>query len=290
MLGVPISPVLFTLFSSRSSFLCYIKPEKVLITAAPRYFVPATCQSCSHPSSNAHCDRGYPTCGRCRQRGLSCVTGNTWRYLRLAKAKRAKEEGADSDDVYGLTSNPDHSHDRRHNFEGRNTKRTADDYYDTQDPYDKILRIGKKAKPFEPLTAPYPFPPYPSSSNDTPVAPKPGHNTHAVSKRPVRNAPKVPTADPAMTANDRAYFARIEANDRKEGLKAMKGECPVWADTRKALCSAVEYLRNPSKTVGASVEVGKGGIARGVILEGQAPGSKTFWGRGERAGTIVCSM
>ena len=109
-------------------------------------------------------------------------------------------------------------------------------------------------------------------------------------KRQVKNAPKVPKADPTLSADDRAYFARVEANSQKAWLKSMKGACPVWADTRRALCSAVDYLKEPTKTVGASVDMGKGGVARGVILEGQPLGQGGFWGKGSQAGTIVCSM
>jgi hypothetical protein len=272
------------------------RQRAALTIAVPRYFVPASCQSCSHPA-NAHCDRGYPTCGRCRQKGTACIAGTTWRFIRLTKTKRQTKE-EDTEELLDVAENPNFSHKRRHSFEGRNKKRTVDEYYDTHDPYDKSLKIGKKPRAFEPLTQPYPFPPHPSSVNSTPVAskvPAPGNAGGAALngrsfKRPLRKAPAVPTADPPISADDRAYYARVEANNRKEGLRGMKGECPVWADTRKELCAAVEYLRDPRKTAGASVEVGKGGIARGVILEGQAPAQEGFWGRGERAGTIVCSM
>ena len=91
-------------------------------------------------------------------------------------------------------------------------------------------------------------------------------------------------------ADDRLYFARLDQNCQRLPLRDMKGLCPVWAKTRRALQSAADYLRQPVKTVGASVHVGVGGIARGVILEGQAAGQGTYWGTGKRAGTIVTSM
>ncbi len=61
----------------------------------------------------------------------------------------------------------------------------------------------------------------------------------------------------------------------------MSGQCSLWAVTRRALQGAAEYLRNPVMTDGASVEIGEGGIARGVILEGQEPEPKGYWGGAE---------
>ena len=95
--------------------------------------------------------------------------------------------------------------------------------------------------------------------------------------------------DVSLNAADRLYFARIYQNSQRLPLRDMKGLCPVWAKTRRALQSAADYLREPVKTIGASVHIGVGGIAQGIILEGQA-GQGTFWGTGEQAGTIVTSM
>lgn len=93
-----------------------------------------------------------------------------------------------------------------------------------------------------------------------------------------------------LTADDRAYFARLDDNARRPPLLDMKGFCPIWSKTRRALQSAAEYLRQPVKTVGASVEIGVSGVARGVILEGQTPQQGSFWGSGRQAGTIITSM
>lgn len=97
-------------------------------------------------------------------------------------------------------------------------------------------------------------------------------------------------AQPPLTVDDKAYFARLDANARRPPLSDMKGPCPVWGKTRRALQSTAEYLRQPVKTIGASVEIGVGGIARGVILEGQIPRQGVFWGEGEQAGTIITYM
>lgn len=112
-----------------------------------------------------------------------------------------------------------------------------------------------------------------------------------VKKKPPRPAVPVFTADePPMTKDDEAYFARVEANAARPALRDMRGACPVWALKRRDLSAAAEYLRDPKKTEGGSVEIGVGGLARGVILEGVAPGQGTFWGKGAQAGTIVVGL
>jgi hypothetical protein len=110
-------------------------------------------------------------------------------------------------------------------------------------------------------------------------------------KKPPRTTVPVFTADePPMTKDDEAYFARVEANAARPALRDMRGACPVWALKRRDLSAAAEYLRDPKKTEGGSVEIGVGGLARGVILEGVAPGQGTFWGKGAQAGTIVVAL
>lgn len=93
-----------------------------------------------------------------------------------------------------------------------------------------------------------------------------------------------------MTKADEEYFRLLEENAKKPGLREMTSPCPVWSHTRRALCSATEYLRNPIRSEGASVEVGEGGIARGVILEGKPPGRATYWGTGKEAGSMLSNM
>ena len=70
----------------------------------------------------------------------------------------------------------------------------------------------------------------------------------------------------------------------------MKGPCPVWANTRRALLSSVDYLTNTVKTSGASVDVGPGKMARGIILEGKTPSDLHFWGRRGSGGTLLLPM
>ena len=95
---------------------------------------------------------------------------------------------------------------------------------------------------------------------------------------------------PILCAADKLYFARLEENAKRPALNDMKGPCPLWAKTRKALQSVAEYLRDPGKTIGACVDIGVGGVARGVILEGAAHEQRAFWGTGAEAGTIITSM
>ena len=83
--------------------------------------------------------------------------------------------------------------------------------------------------------------------------------------------------DPSPTADDKAYLTRVEANSKLPVLHPSRGPCPVWSNTRQALRAATEYFRQPIKTAGASVEIGNGKIARGVILEGKPTSSKTYW-------------
>lgn len=89
--------------------------------------------------------------------------------------------------------------------------------------------------------------------------------------------PQAPTRTLPVTADDKAYFQRVDANKARPPLSDMCGPCPVWSNTRRGLQSAVQYLRNPGRTGGASVDIGPGGLARGVILEGQTPTDLVLW-------------
>jgi hypothetical protein len=94
----------------------------------------------------------------------------------------------------------------------------------------------------------------------------------------------------AITPEETAFLSRVAKNAAKPALKDMKGTCPIWSNTRKALQSAAEYLRDPVKTQGASVHIGVGGVARGLILEGEIQDTGVYWGEGEQAGSILTYM
>jgi hypothetical protein len=109
-----------------------------------------------------------------------------------------------------------------------------------------------------------------------------------------RNQPTALTVeshpDEPYTSSDAAYFERIEKNLKRRAFKSMKHACPVWANTRMALQASTEYFRSPRRTAGASVEIGLGGVARGVVLEGEAPAHRYLWGTGEQIGTLILPM
>lgn len=118
-----------------------------------------------------------------------------------------------------------------------------------------------------------------------PTIPHPPSLSPTIAKSDMHNA------NPAKhTSADAAYFERIDRNARRPLLASQRSACPVWAKTRKALQAATEYLRNPVRTDGGSVEIGVGGVARGVILEGDASGCGTFWGESDHYGTIVTCL
>lgn len=112
----------------------------------------------------------------------------------------------------------------------------------------------------------------------------------AKSTTPVPSAINPAAAGLPLSHADKAFADRMEVNRNKTPLGNMKGPCPVWSNTRKGLQSALEYLRNPTKTGGASVDISPGGMARGLILEGQSPSDVTYWGNGVNAGTLMLPM
>jgi hypothetical protein len=116
----------------------------------------------------------------------------------------------------------------------------------------------------------------------------PRKKSHARPSLPV--PPPAPVVEAKSTSEDQAYFDRIEKNNRKPNLKNMRAACPAWATTRRALQSGAEYFRNPKKIEGGSVEVGVGGVARGVIFEGRSVGGGNYWGVKGAAGTMVTSL
>jgi hypothetical protein len=101
-------------------------------------------------------------------------------------------------------------------------------------------------------------------------------------------APPLRPEDVPSTAQDERYASRTRDNVAKDAMQP-HGFCPVWAGRRQALYAACEYFRNPTQTVGASVQLGSSGIGRGVLLEGN-PTIKAFWGTRDETGTIVAAM
>jgi hypothetical protein len=118
----------------------------------------------------------------------------------------------------------------------------------------------------------------------------PASNANPRRSKSINDSPPPIDISSSRKAKDDTYFARLEVNARKPPLSDMKGPCPVWSATRKALSAATEYLRDLTPCEGGSVCVAEGGVARGLILEGNVLGEKPFWGEGEDAGSIAASL
>lgn len=123
-----------------------------------------------------------------------------------------------------------------------------------------------------------------------------GTGTNGAAEVPKTNVPTPhvtinPLATLPLSQIDQDFEERVKVNSAKPVLgRDIKGRCPVWANTRRGLQSALEYMRNPIKTAGASVDISPGGMARGIILEGETPSALAFWGKGEEGGTLILPM
>lgn len=123
---------------------------------------------------------------------------------------------------------------------------------------------------------------------------------HGQLKKPKKRAPRPSINPPTLldpfspdapySSADQAYFNRIASNNARTPLKDMKHACPVWATSRRALEVSADYFQGSRKTFGASVSVGLGGVARGVLLEGETAHGAAFWGYDEQCGTIMVPM
>ncbi|WWD15727.1 hypothetical protein CI109_100149 [Kwoniella shandongensis] len=267
------------------------------------YFLPPTCLCCKHPAVAQHCDRGWPNCARCISRGVRCEPGKGWGMMRpkgkrrnlkaeAAKNKAAAAEHArlaliDGENAGVVPSTPEMptaSNGIRYTSaeKGKNRadqQQAAQPIHNTQDiemAVDEAGSLTKKRRISIEDAAHL-------SHNDTTVLKKPRRKSTRDSIGPINmNVPLSPA--------DQHYFARLEENTRRPPLFDMNGPCPVWAKTKRALQAAAEYLRDPRKTAGGSVEIGVGGVARGVILEGVAEAQGIFWGTQADAGTIITSL
>nr|XP_018264086.1 uncharacterized protein I303_03964 [Kwoniella dejecticola CBS 10117]OBR86244.1 hypothetical protein I303_03964 [Kwoniella dejecticola CBS 10117] len=259
------------------------------------YFLPPTCQCCKNPAVAQHCDRGWPNCARCVGRGVACIPGKAWGMMRpKGKRRNLKAEAAKpkaSDDT------PENAAPGPSKAAQRSTPSS---------------NKGKGKASAHTYIPPPPLPALPSFERDSaingaetvPNSDQKGQKKRKLSisvqgdpKRVRRKSnrdslgPLPLSTDLPLSRADQAYFARLEENAKKPPLRDMYGPCPVWAKTRKSLQSAAEYLRDPKRTAGASVEIGAGGLARGVILEGEVPGAQgIFWGTGKDAGTIITAI
>lgn len=249
-----------------------------------------------------HCDRGYPRCGNCTGNGQSCSPGTTWRFLRISKRKVHDSNSEHPELKRSASQIESHENGSPNGSAMENGRATTES--------GRGKRVKKKrrlsADQIDPETLDDEGNPrHVTGPTSNTGFDKPGQSSTSF-KAPVKGATRPRSSLPSKTLKpdqplskaDEEYFRLLEENAQKPPLRDMRGACPVWSHTRRALCSATEYLRNPIRSEGASVEVGKGGVARGVILEGRPPGDRTYWGttmelNGERismAGTIVANM
>jgi len=154
---------------------------------------------------------------------------------------------------------------------------------------------GKRIKKKRRLSAADEIAPSPVKPNAPAKKSRPS-TAHVV---PKKERPDLPAALPlppqtpqsSQTRSQKEYNARLITNRSKPALdQAALASIPVWADTHRALLVCSEYLNRPSKTHGASVEIGAGGLARGLILEGVAPGYGNYWRTDNSVGSIIINM
>lgn len=93
-----------------------------------------------------------------------------------------------------------------------------------------------------------------------------------------------------MRPKDRNYLARVAANKSRPVINNVSGPAPVWASKRRGLTTALEYFQDPISTLGGSVEVGAGNVARMVLLEGEVGEGYVFWGSERSLGTVVLPL
>lgn len=92
---------------------------------------------------------------------------------------------------------------------------------------------------------------------------------------------------PVLKPADKDYEQRVLENSRRPDLMNTERPIQVWATRRAGLTSTLEYFQNPSKVEGGSVEIGGGGVARAIMLEGDRGDGYVFWGVDKSSGTLV---
>ena len=249
------------------------------------YFVPSSCGVCAAPNAGRSCDRGFPRCGQCRQRGIECKPSDKWASVKRSTAASTSAPIYPRSDPHHLSngatstsaSTPigiSSSHKGKERASQEAASNTALRINDSSPDNGRGKRVKKKRRL--------------SATGEIDPSEVPLNGTIRKSRPSVPRAPPPPR--PTLSASERAYNERVRLNKLKPVLKDMRGGYPMWARTRRSLMTMAEYLRNPIRTDGASVDIGHGEIARGVILEGEAPGRPGFWSQDKWAGTIVASM
>lgn len=113
-----------------------------------------------------------------------------------------------------------------------------------------------------------------------------GQNRAIIPRPPSKNIKRMQ----AQIKEDEAYASRVAINAAKPQLRNYDSDVPLRSQTRRALYATAEYFSRPGKTAGASIEIGAAGLARGVLLEGVAPGTGNWWQLSQNSGTIIAHM
>lgn len=239
------------------------------------YFIPGSCTECLRLQQ--HCDRSKPVCGRCQKRGAECRPGG------LKVLRPTAPIPIEWDCQTGSGASLDKSKARQ--------MPNGDAESDEEVVEDESGR-GKRVKKKRRLSA--------SDEVDPNLLNFDGSGLRKARSRPSRPVTQLPPSsstgylrpeDVTPTDEDRAYDEVCSGNTSQE-LEDPRGIPPFWADRRRAVQAALPYFRDPVATDGAKVDIGPSGIARGVILDGiprESVGA-SFFGMGERAGTIVTNM
>lgn len=198
------------------------------------YFIPPACQECADPKIATHCSRSQPVCARCQTKGLPCTPGRSWAVL---------EHKASGDDAAR----------------------------------DGMKRTPKVLKQTTGHTAKCRKAPIKREGSTSPVSHR-GKKQHAIDdqlaevKLKAALGSKRKPGPPARREDANAlarYHERVTINEERPTWDN-RAVCPVWAESFAEL-GVLEYFNDPVTSFGARVSISKGGIARGIILEGDVP-------------------
>ncbi|EIW65753.1 hypothetical protein TREMEDRAFT_74911 [Tremella mesenterica DSM 1558] len=228
------------------------------------YFLLPSCLRCSSPSIAQLCDRSRPHCGRCAGKNIPCEYGTYWSLMKLRSSlpvKKRKSEIKPSKLQQVTTPDP-HEEPSPPILETELVTETVV----TEN---RSTKVRKKARRLS--ESPSPPPTIPTNS--------------VYLKRQIR--PIVPKLHDDE-GDPEAYAKRVRVNATKPPLRT-RGECPVWAETWEDL-NGIAHFAELVRTEGGRISIARGGMARGVVLSGQAPGLHGWWSVEEKVGSVVVSL
>jgi hypothetical protein len=216
------------------------------------FFIPGSCTECLRLQQ--HCDRSSPTCGRCRKREATCKLQN-YKHLRMSGPVRPPPEKGK-----GRANGEESDEGRGKRVKKKRRLSAADEMDPNTLNFDGTGIRKARARPSKPPALP---------------------SSRAGYLRP---------EDVTPTPEDEAYA--VLAAREAPALEDPRGIPPFWAERRLALQGALLNFGDPVRTTGASVGIGRSGVATSIVLDG-APNESVeahFFGTGERAGTILANM